>query len=398
MNPDDLIYLDNHATTRVDPRVIEAMLPTFGQIYANAGSVTHRLGQAAHELVERCRLEMATRLGATSASEIVFTSGATESNNLAIRGYCQRLGKGHVITVETEHLAVLAPVQRLEHSGFQVTRLPVANQTQSNCPGLVDLNRLAEALRPETILVSVMLANNEIGIIQPIAEMSRICRERGIAVHCDATQAVGKIPVHVDDLGVDLLSFTSHKLHGPKGIGGLYVRSQGRRIRLQSQIEGGGQESARRGGTLNVSGIVGMARALELALETLKPDQQRMAELRKRLYRQLQSELGELPLNGPSLDELDRRLAHNLNCQFPGLDGHSLMIGSPRLALSSGSACTATSSEPSHVLTALGLDGDQVRSSLRFGLSRWTTEEEIDLATELLADSARRLRRLGGVS
>ncbi len=398
MNPDELIYLDNHATTRVDPQVIEAMLPTFEQVYANAGSVTHRLGQAAHELVERCRRDIATRIGASSESEIVFTSGATESNNLAIRGFCQRVGKGHIVTVETEHLAVLAPVQRLEQSGFQVTRLPVTKQTAGDSPGLLDLNRLEEALRPETILVSVMLANNEIGVIQPLAEICRLCRERGIAVHSDATQAVGKLPVDVRELGVDLLSFTAHKLHGPKGSGGLFVRNQGRRIRLQSQIEGGGQESARRGGTLNVSGIVGLARALELSLENLEQDRARMALLRDRLHQQLESELGELPLNGPALTALDLRLAHNLNCQFPGLDGHSLMIGSPRLALSSGSACTATSSEPSHVLTALGLDRDQVRSSLRFGLSRWTTEQEIDLATELLADSARRLRRLGGLS
>jgi len=395
MKTSGIIYLDNHATTKVDRRVIAAMLPTFEDDYANAGSVTHRLGQAAHERVEGARKQIAQLIGAKLASEIVFTSGATESNNLALRGYCLRRGPGHLLTVQTEHLAVLAPLQKLEQAGYRVTRLPVLGRA-SNCPGLVDLDQFRDAIQPDTLLVSVMLANNEIGVIQPLAEISRICREREIAVHCDATQAIGKLPVDVEELGVDLLSFTAHKLHGPKGCGALYVRGSGRRVRLQSQMEGGGQELGRRGGTLNVSGIVGLAKALELALESRNADAARMAQLRNRLYQQLQSELGELPLNGPQLGEQDLRLVHNLNCQFPGLDGHSLMVGSPQVALSSGSACTATSSEPSHVLTALGLDGDQVRSSLRFGLSRYTTDEEIDAATDLLAASARRLRSLGG--
>lgn len=395
MTSDEIIYLDNHATTRVDPRVIEAMLPTFDRDYANAGSVTHRLGQAAQELVEQSRAKIAALIGAAIPSEIVFTSGATESNNLALRGFCQRAGKGHVLTVQTEHQAVLSPANRLEQAGFQITRLAVS-PNHSPYAGLIDLQRFTEALRPETILVSVMLANNEIGVIQPLAEVSRICAERGIAVHCDATQAVGKLPVDVEQLGVDLLSFTSHKLHGPKGIGALYVRNRGRRIRVQSQIDGGGQEAGRRGGTLNVSGIVGFARALELALESREEDCRRMAQLRDEFHRLLQAELGELPVNGPPLTNLELRLPHNLNCQFPRLDGHSLMVGSPRLAMSSGSACTATSTEPSHVLTALGLDRDQVRSSLRFGLSRWTSWEEITIAVELLAESARQLKKLGG--
>lgn len=394
MSDTGIIYLDNHATTKVDRRVIEAMLPTLEIDYANAGSVTHRMGQAAQELVEHARQRIAQLIGAPLESEIVFTSGATESNNLALRGYCLRRGPGHLLTVQTEHLAVLAPLQKLEQAGYRVTRLPVQGSA-SACPGLIDLEQFRDALAPDTLLVSVMLANNEIGVIQPLAEISQICHQRGIAVHCDATQAVGKLPVNVDDLGVDLLSFTAHKLHGPKGCGGLYVRGRGRRIRLLSQIDGGGQELGRRGGTLNVSGIVGLARALELALETRVEDQARMAQLRDRLYRQLQAELGELPLNGPCLTDPEHRLVHNLNCQFPGLDGHSLMVGSPQLALSSGSACTATNSEPSHVLSALGLDRDQVRSSLRFGLSRLTTLAEIDRATEMLADSARRLRALG---
>ncbi|MFO0454531.1 MAG: cysteine desulfurase family protein [Planctomycetota bacterium] len=395
MTSDEIIYLDNHATTRVDPRVLEAMLPTFDRDYANAGSVTHRLGQAVHELAERARAKIASLIGAVNPSEIVFTSGATESNNLAIRGYCQRVGSGHIITTLTEHQAVLAPVNRLEQSGFQVTRLGVLPHHSPHA-GLIDLEQFSAALRPETILVSVMLANNEIGAIQPIAEISRICSERGIVLHCDATQGVGKLPVDVEQLGVDLLSFTSHKLHGPKGIGALYIRSRGRRVRLQSQIEGGGQEAGRRGGTLNVSGIVGFARALELVLESREADCRRMGQLRDEFYRLLRAELGELPINGPPLADRSRRLSNNLNCQFPGLDGHSLMVGSPRLAMSSGSACTATSTEPSHVLTALGLDRDQVRSSLRFGLSRWTTPDEIETAVGLLAESARQLRKLGG--
>lgn len=395
MSTSGVIYLDNHATTKVDRRVIEAMLPTFEQDYANAGSVTHRLGQTAQGLVEQARQRIARLIGAGVDSEIVFTSGATESNNLALRGYSLRRGPGHLVTVQTEHLAVLAPLQKLEQAGYRVTRLPVQGPA-SACPGLIDLDQFCDALAPDTLLVSMMLANNEIGVIQPLAEICRICQPRGIAVHCDATQAVGKIPVDVEELGVDLLSFTAHKLHGPKGCGALYVRGRGRRIRLLSQIDGGGQELGRRGGTLNVSGIVGLARALELAVETRVEDNARMAQLRDSLYQQLQGELGELPLNGPGLTAPEHRLVHNLNCQFPGLDGHSLMIGSPHLALSSGSACTATSTEPSHVLTALGLDRDEVRSSLRFGLSRFTTREEIEQATELLAESARRLRSLGG--
>jgi cysteine desulfurase len=346
-------------------------------------------------LTEQARAKIASLIGAGNPSEIVFTSGATESNNLAIRGYCQRVGSGHIITTLTEHQAVLAPVNRLEQSGFQVTRLGVLPHHSPHA-GLIDLEQFSAALRPETILVSVMLANNEIGAIQPIAEISRICSERGIVLHCDATQGVGKLPVDVEQLGVDLLSFTSHKLHGPKGIGALYIRSRGRRVRLQSQIEGGGQEVGRRGGTLNVSGIVGFARALELVLESRETDCRRMGQLRDEFYRLLRAELGELPINGPPLADRSRRLSNNLNCQFPGLDGHSLMVGSPRLAMSSGSACTATSTEPSHVLTALGLDRDQVRSSLRFGLSRWTTPDEIETAVGLLAESARQLRKLGG--
>lgn len=397
MNPADGIYLDNHATTRVDPRVIEAMLPTFDQDYANAGSVTHRPGQIARDRVAAARNTIASFLGASNDNEIVLTSGATESNNLALRGFCQRLGAGHIISSQTEHQAVLVPLQRLEQSGFSVTRLPVLPAGDS-LAGQIDLDQLAAAIRPDTILVSIMMANNEIGTIQPIAEISHLCRERNIALHCDATQAIGWLPIDVEQLGVDLLSFSGHKIHGPKGVGGLFVRSHGKRIRLVSQIDGGGQELGRRGGTLNVSGIVGLAKACELCQSESLAAIPRVIQLRKQLYERLQMALGDLPLNGPPLENTAARLPQNLNCQFPGLDGHSLMVASERLALSSGSACTATSTEPSHVLAALGLNRDQIRSSLRFGLSRMTTEAEINAAVEMLADAARQLRKLGGVA
>ena len=388
------IYLDNHATTRVDPRVVEAMLPIFDLDYANAGSVTHAMGQRCSDLVESARNTIASYLGAANSSEIVFTSGATESNNLALRGFCQRIGSGHIISVQTEHQSVLATLAKLENAGFSITRLPVRQYGTVNS-GIIEIDQLVDALRPDTILISVMLANNEIGAIHPVAQIREALNGRGIAIHCDATQAVGKMKVDVDQLGVDLLSMTAHKIHGPKGIGALYIRSQGRRVRLSSLIDGGSQEKGLRGGTQNVPGIVGFAAAVELCRELMTDESQRIAALRNRLFTKLSGKIGPILLNGPVLDDGSLRLAHNLNCQFPGLDGHSLMVGTSQLALSSGSACTATSTEPSHVLTALGLDRDQVRSSLRFGLSRFTTEQEIDLAVDLLAESAVRLRKLG---
>lgn len=405
-----MIYLDNQATTRVDPRVVEAMLPLFDTHYGNSGSITHSMGIEAQEMVDQATHQIATVIGATGR-ELVYTSGATESNNLAVYGYClRRRESGHIITVATEHKAVLDLVAKLERSGFEVTRLPVEPNSSARA-GLIDVNRFADAIRDDTFFASVMLANNEIGVIQPVAEIARICRQQEIAVHTDATQAVGKIPVDVNELDVDLLSFSAHKFYGPKGIGGLYVRQTDRRIRLASQIDGGGQQQRRRSGTLNVPGIIGMAKALEIAADEMSTaENQRKIALRKQLYDRLCEGLGELPINGTTLgtdltsgkenetgfDGPDLlRLPGNLNCQFPGIDGHSLMAGTPNVAVSSGSACTAANPEPSHVLAALGLDEDEVRSSIRFGIGRFNTIEEIEKAAEELIESANRLGGLG---
>ncbi len=388
---DTPIYLDNHATTALDPRVVSAMVPMWQQDYANPHSVTHALGQKARDLVESARFQIARSLGAQS-NEFVFTSGATESNNLALKGLAQRQGRGHIISVVSEHPSVIGPLQKLQRQGFQVTWLPVLPNTSDNA-GQIDLNQLVEAIQPDTFLVSVMLANNEIGVIQPLTEICRICQRReGIWVHTDATQAVGKLPLRLDELPVDLMSFTAHKLHGPKGVGALFTRHSKRRVRLIPEMDGGGQESGRRGGTLNTPGIVGMALAMELAINEMPSLFEQTRQLRDRFYQNLSTAVGGLPINGPPLDNPQKRLVNNLNCQFPGIDGHSLMIHTPQLCASTGSACTATNTEPSHVLQAMGLDPDQVRCSLRFGLSRFNTEAEIDLAVGLLAESVKRLR------
>lgn len=386
------IYLDNHATTALDPRVLEAMLPLWRGDYANPNSVTHRLGQHAHDLVESARSQIAESLGA-QANEIIFTSGATESNNLALKGVALRRGQGHIISVATEHPSVIAPLQKLQRQGFQVTWLPVQGHESSDC-GRIDLNQLSDAIQADTFLVSVMLANNEIGVLQPLREICDICHQRqGIWVHTDATQAVGKVPIRLDELPVDLMSWTAHKMHGPKGVGALYARQTPRRVRLLSEMDGGGQESGRRGGTLNTPGIVGMAKALELACREWPNWVDLTRQRRDRFYQNLSAAIGPLPLNGPSLSDPSRRLFNNLNCQFPGIDGHSLMIHTPQLCASTGSACTATSTEPSHVLQAIGLNPDQVRCSLRFGLSRFNTDADIDRAVEALVASVAQLRR-----
>lgn len=392
---DQPIYLDNHATTRVDPRVVEAMLPYFLEHYGNAASTTHAFGADAREAVETARENLARMIGA-APRELIFTSGATESNNLAIRGICERQRRrgSHLVTVTTEHKAVLDPIERLGRRGFDVTLLPVAEAGQPTC-GLIDVDRLAGAIRGDTLLVSIMLANNEIGVLQPIREISHICHERGALLHCDATQAVGKLPVDVDLLGVDLMSFTAHKLHGPKGIGALYVRRGEPIIKLECQIAGGGHEGGRRSGTLNVPGIVGFAKALELCLSSLADEQSRMRRLRDRLNDRILQALDGVELNGPVLDNLSPRLANNLNLRFAGVDGQALTLKMRDLAVSSGSACTSANPEPSHVLRALGLKDDAVRSSLRFGLSRFTTEAEIDLASDIVCAAVRSLRQLG---
>jgi cysteine desulfurase len=360
------IYLDNHATTRLDPRVLQAMLPFFDEQFGNAGSVSHVFGWDARKAVDDARQRVAQAIGATER-DIVFTSGATESNNLALRGLAE------------------------------VTLLAVEPATSPQA-GWLDPQQVAAALRDDTLLVSVMLANNEIGILQPVAEIARLCREREVLVHCDATQAVGKTPVDADQLGVDLLSFSAHKIYGPKGVGGLYVRRAGGRVRLEPQIDGGGQEGGFRSGTLNVPGIVGLATALELCLATQDQENQRLSELRDRLFAGLQREVPDVHLNGPALTSPQLRLAGNLNLAFPLVDGEALMMSMRDVAVSSGSACTSANPEPSHVLRALGLNDDLVRASLRFGLGRFNTVEEIDFTIGAVAESVQRLRRLSSAA
>lgn len=388
------VYMDNHATTRVDPRVFEAMTPAFLQQFGNPGSVSHPFGWEAKELVDRARATVAAAIGA-EPREIVFTSGATESTNLALRGVVDRsrASKPRLVSVVTEHRAVLDPLARLGRRGCDVVLLPVepAGGPQA---GLLDLNRLAEALREDTLLVSVMLANNEIGVIQPLAEIGALCRQRGALLHCDATQAVGKIPVDARALGVDLLSFSAHKIYGPKGIGALYVRRGAGPVRLQPQIEGGGQEGGFRSGTLNVPGIVGLARAMELCELEREDEAQRLTQLRSGLYAGLRDAIEGVSLNGPALEISGLRLPGNLNVSFAAVDGEALMMSMKNLAVSSGSACTSADPEPSHVLRALGLDDDLTRASLRFGLGRFNTVEEVDFAVQTVRQSVLQLRKL----
>ncbi len=390
------IYMDNHATTRVDPRVVEAMLPYLTEKYGNAGSTSHVFGWQAKDAVDAARESIADAIGATPR-EIVFTSGATESNNLAIRGVCGRPQRGgkHLISVATEHRAVLEPLAKLAHDGFEITLLPVKPDGAAEA-GTIDLNQFAQAIRDDTLLVSVMLANNEIGVLQPLAEIGRICKQREVVLHTDATQAVGKVPVDVDLLQADLMSFTAHKIYGPKGIGALYVRRRDPQVRLASQIDGGRQEAGRRSGTLNVPGIVGLATALQLCLAELAAEAERLRRLRDRLFAGLRSRLANVALNGPALACAELRLSNNLNCSFAGVDGEALMMTMRELAVSSGSACTSADPEPSHVLRALGISDDLARASLRFGLGRFNTDEEVDFAIDLVADSVQRLLKLHG--
>ncbi len=392
------VYMDNHATTRVDPRVVEAMLPYFSEVYGNPGSVSHSFGWDAQDAVDKARESIAKAIGA-QPREIVFTSGATESNNLAIRGIAERQRRkgNHLVSVQTEHKAVLDPLARLGRRQHECTLLAVEPAGNSNA-GLLDPQRVADAIRDDTALVSVMLANNEIGVIQPLEEIAAICRERGVNLHTDATQAVGKIPLNAKQLGVDLMSFSGHKLYGPKGVGVLYVRRGAPAVRLEPQIDGGGQEGGRRSGTLNVPGIVGLARAIEICLEEMPREMQRLADLRDRLYRGLMSSISDVTLNGPALEDRDLRLPGNLNCSFAYVDGEALMMSMRDLAVSSGSACTSANPEPSHVLRALGLDNDATRASLRFGLGRFNSDEEVDFAIETVAEAVTRLRKMSSMA
>jgi cysteine desulfurase len=391
--------MDNHATTRVDPRVVEAMLPYFTDKYGNAGSVGHPFGDEARTAVELSRESIAAAIGA-DPQEIVFTSGATESNNLAIRGIAERERRrgNHLVSVATEHKAVLDPLARLARRGFDVTLLDV-EQFGSPRAGWLDPQKVADALRDETCLVSVMLANNEIGVIQPLAAIAQLCRERGVLLHCDATQAVGKIPVDVAQLGVDLMSFTAHKIYGPKGVGALYVRQRDPIVRLDPQISGGGQQAGRRAGTLNVPGIVGFATALELCIAELPSSMPALAALRGRLAGDIMHALDDVALCGPALDEraadgTPLRLPGNLDLSFGNVDGEALLMAMADLAVSSGAACSSTDPEPSHVLRALGLDDDAARSSLRFGLGRFNTAAEVEFASQRVVRAVGELRKL----
>ncbi len=379
------IYLDNNATTRVDPRVVEAMLPYFTEHYGNAASLTHSFGRDAEEAVERARQQVADSIGA-NPRDIVFTSGATESNNLALKGVAAmyRAQGDHLITVATEHKAVLDPLRRLGRDGWNVTVLPV------DPFGHVSVERIAQAVTPRTVLVSVMAANNEIGTLQPIRAIGRWCKERGVLFHTDAAQAVGKIPLDVEEMGIDLLALSAHKMYGPKGVGALYVRRRDPRVRLEPQIDGGGQERGLRSGTSNVPGIVGFGVACELCRQEMTAEADRLTKLRERLRCGIQAQLSDVSSNGhPS-----ERLPGNLNLSFSGVKGEALLMAMRDVAVSSGSACTTASVEPSYVLKALGLDDELAHGSLRFGLGRFTTAEEVEAAIEEVMRAVRYLRAL----
>jgi len=379
------IYLDNNATTRTDPRVVAAMLPFFGEVYGNAASRGHAFGWAAEEAVARARTQVASLIGA-DPREIVWTSGATESDNLALKGVMERYAdKGdHLITVTTEHKAVLDAAKHLEATGHRVTYLGVDEA------GRIDLNALESAFTDRTVLVSVMMGSNEIGTLQPVAEIGALCRARGVLFHTDATQCVGKMPINLQDLPVDLMSLTAHKMHGPKGAGALYVRRRAPRVRLSSQMDGGGHEQGMRSGTLNVPGIVGFGRAAEICQNELAEEQGHLIRLRDRLIRGILETIEGTRLNGHWAE----RLPHNASISFEGVEGDALMTALPEVALSTGSACSSESLEPSYVLRALNIGDARAYSSVRFGVSRFTTDEEIDYVLEKLPEAVARLRRL----
>jgi cysteine desulfurase len=378
------IYMDYQATTPVDPRVLDSMLPYFREEYGNAASKSHAFGWRAEEAVEAGRAEVGKLIGA-SAKEIVFTSGASESDNLAVKGaahFYQDKGR-HLITCKTEHKAVLDSMHHLEREGFEVTILPVGRD------GRVDPGDVAKAIRADTTLVSIMHANNEMGAVHPIEEIGKITREKGVAFHCDAVQGVGKIPFDVEKLNVDLASISAHKMYGPKGVGALYVRRKPR-VRLIAEMDGGGHERGFRSGTLNVPGIVGLGKACELARTEMAEEATRVHALREKLRRGIQERLDHVVVNG----SLEHRLPGNLNLSFAYVEGEALMMAVKDVAVSSGSACTSASLEPSYVLKAMGVGDDLAHSSIRFGIGRFTTEAEVDYVVELFAAKVKKLREM----
>ncbi|MEE2904689.1 MAG: aminotransferase class V-fold PLP-dependent enzyme [Myxococcota bacterium] len=435
MKTDLPIYLDNNATTPVDPEVFEAMAPFLQDKFGNAASRSHAYGWVAEEAVDYAREQVAKLIGARS-QEIIWTSGATESDNMAIKGVARMYGmtdaekvmidalaKGHVdgsipnaadilpgrfgrldfesiaekgafevfkskgdhiITLPTEHKAILDSCKRIEKDGFRVTYVPV------KANGLVDLEELEKAITDKTIVVSIMMGNNEIGVVQPVKEIGELCRKHKVLFHTDAVQAIGKIPVNVDEMNIDLMSLSGHKMYGPKGVGALYVRRRNPRVRVEALIDGGGHERGMRSGTLNVAGIVGMGKAAEVALRKLEAEQTRTTELRNKMWTRLQEELDELYLNG---DEKER-LPGNLNISFAYVEGEALMMAIKDCAVSSGSACTSASLEPSYVLRALGVGEELAHTSIRFGIGRFTTEEEVDNAVELVIAKVKKLREM----
>jgi cysteine desulfurase len=379
------IYFDNQATTPVDPRVLEAMLPCFTEKFGNAASRNHEFGWRAEEAVENARAQIARLINA-HPKEIVFTSGATESDNLAIKGAAEmhRAKGNHIVTQVTEHKAVLDSCKRLEKYGYEITYLPVDRD------GLIDLDDLTKAITPKTILISIMYANNEIGVIQPIEQIGKIAKKHNVLFHVDAVQAVGKIPVDVQKEGIDLLSISAHKLYGPKGVGALYVRRKSPRVQIAPMIDGGGHERGMRSGTLNVPGIVGLGKACEICQKEMAAESARLGRLRDKLKDALESGLDNTGING----SLAHRLPNNLNISFANVEGESLLMGINDVAVSSGSACTSAAIEPSYVLRALGVSEDLAHSSIRFGLGRFNTEEEVDYVAGRVIETVKRLREL----
>jgi cysteine desulfurase len=379
------VYMDNHATTPVDPRVLDAMLPYFREKFGNSASRNHSFGWTAEEAVENARGQVARLINATP-KEIIVTSGATESDNLAIKGVAEmyREKGNHIITQVTEHKAVLDTCKRLEKYGYEVTYLPVQKD------GRVDLDELRRAITPKTILITIMYANNEIGVIQPIAEIGKIAKEKGVLFHVDGVQAAGKVPVDVQKDNIDLLSISAHKMYGPKGVGALYVRRRNPRVQLAAVIDGGGHERGMRSGTLNVPGIVGMGAAAEICQKEMPEESVRLRGLRDRLKDGLFARLDELYING----SMEHRLPNNLNVSFAFVEGESLLMGINDIAVSSGSACTSATLEPSYVLKALGVGEDLAHTSIRFGLGRFNTQEDVDYVTDRVSEVVIRLREL----